>query len=338
MSSIAHVKGFKIGHAGDLQGITGITVVLCEDGAVGSVAVVGGAPGTRETDLLRPSNTVHEVHGIFLTGGSSFGLNAAAGVVRYLEEKGIGFDTGVARVPIVVGAVIFDLAMGDPRCRPTPDMAYAACINAGSWELLSGNVGAGIGATVGKLFGPQYLMKSGLGNGYIRLESGVSVGCVMVVNAVGDVVNPATGQILAGAYDRNSRRFLNAGRHSSNLAGFDRISGSDSGDLAGRNTTIGVVATDAGLTKEECRRVAIMALGGLAQAVRPVFTPFDGDTVFVVSTGKSGYRSFESPGLRASLVAEIGIAAQQVVVEAVVDAVMGCQGLAGVPARCDLDL
>jgi L-aminopeptidase/D-esterase-like protein len=333
MGSISDVKGIKVGHAVDSQGITGISVVLCEDGAVGSAVVVGGAPGTRETDLLRPSYTTNEVHGVFLTGGSAFGLNAAEGIVRYLEERQIGFDTGIAKVPIVAGAVIFDLGVGDPRCRPTPDMAYAACVDAGRGEPLSGNVGAGIGATVGKLFGPEYLMKSGLGNGYVQLENGVSVGCVMVVNAVGDVYDPGTGQILAGAYDRKSRRFLNCGNPQESggrPGGFE--------DLAGRSTTIGVVATDAPLTKEECRRVAIMALGGLAQAIRPVFTPFDGDTIFVVSTGKSGHGSLESSGLRAPLVSQIGIAAQHVVRVAVVDAVTGCRGLAGIPARCDLGL
>jgi len=338
MSSIADVKGIKVGHACDSQGITGITVVLCEDGAVGSVAVVGGAPGTRETDLLQPSYTVHELHAIFLTGGSSFGLNAAEGIVRYLEEKQVGFDTGLAKVPIVSGAVIFDLGVGDPRCRPNPDMAYTACTNAGSHEVRSGNVGAGIGATVGKLHGPQYMMKSGLGNGYVKFENGISVGCTIVVNAVGDVVHPGTGQILAGAYDRNARRFLNSDRCNHNSASPQQVFGCGDHDLAGQNTTIGVVATDAALTKEECRRVAIMALGGLAQAVRPVFTPLDGDTIFVVSTGKIGAGPSESHGLRVPLVAEIGIAAQHAVREAVVDAVISSQGLAGIPARCDLEV
>lgn len=338
MGKIAEVRGIKVGHACDLQGITGITVVLCEDGAVGSAVVVGGAPGTRETDLLRPSYTVQEVHGIFLSGGSAFGLNAAQGIVSYLEEKGIGFDTGMAKVPIVAGAVIFDLGIGDPRCRPTPDMAYDACMDAGKGGVCSGNVGAGVGATVGKLYGPQFMMKSGLGNGYVKLQSGISVGSVMVVNALGDVVHPDTGQILAGAYDPSTRCFLECDKYNHKLGGTGRVSGGGIPDMSGRNTTIGVVATDASLTKEECRRVAIMALGGLAQAVRPVFTPFDGDTIFVVATGKAGAGPSEDAGLRAALVAEIGIAAQRAVREAVIDAVTACRSLAGIPARCDLGL
>ncbi len=338
MSSIADVKGVKMGHACDFQGVTGITVVLCEDGAVGSVAVVGGAPGTRETDLMKPSFTVSEVHGLFLAGGSAFGLDAAGGIVRYLEERGAGFDTQVAKVPIVAGAVIFDLAIGDSGCRPTPDMAYTACINARSYGARSGNVGAGVGATVGKLWGPRYMMKSGLGNGAVKLENGVLVGCVMVVNAAGDVYDPGTGQPLAGAYDRENRRFLSCSdRLEKNPAGSGQISTGNGHDLAGKNTTIGVVATDASLTKEECRRVAIMAMGGLAQAIRPAFTPFDGDTVFAVSTGKAEYgRSRLDAGLRASLVAQIGIAAQKAVVDAVLDAVVCCEGIAGIPARCGL--
>ncbi len=328
MGSIANVKGIRLGHISDYDGVTGISVVLCEDGAVGSAVVVGGAPGTRETDLLKPSFTVSEIHGLFLAGGSAFGLNAAEGIVRYLEEKGIGFDTQVCKVPIVPGAVIFDLGVGDPNSRPTSEMAYAACLDAGGDFSLSGNVGVGVGATVGKLYGPQYMMKSGLGNGAVRLGKGITVGCVIVVNAVGDVHDPGTGRILAGAYDRQKRRFLGCP---------EGIRGSSG--LTGRNTTIGVVATDASLTKEECQRVAIMAVGGIAQTVRPAFTPFDGDTVFVLSTGKAGRKRISADcGLRSPFVTQIGIAAQEAVVRAVMDSVISCKGLAGVPARIDLGL
>lgn len=335
MGSIADVKGVKTGHAGDPKGVTGFTVVLCEDGAAGSVAVMGGAPGTRETDLLRPSFTVTKIHGVFLSGGSAFGLNAAEGVVRYLEEKDIGFDTQVAKVPIVAGAVIFDLGVGDPKVRPTGEMAYEACVNAWKPQVFSGNVGAGTGATVGKFMGPQYMMKSGLGNSAVKLQDRITVGCTMVVNAAGDVYHPETGEILAGAYDRDNCRFLGyRNRDSEQL--------SKSSGLAGKNTTIGVVATDADLTKEECRRVAIMAMGGLAQVIRPSFTPFDGDAIFVISTGKAQDQdcsvSALANELRASLVAEVGIAAQKVVVDAVLNAVTSCKGLAGIPARPDINL
>ncbi|MGI6164087.1 MAG: P1 family peptidase [Bacillota bacterium] len=335
MSSIADVNGIKLGHASDAKGITGFTVVLCEDGAAGSVAVFGGAPGTRETDLLRPSFTVGRVHSVFLSGGSAFGLNAAEGVVRYLEEKNIGFDTQIAKIPIVAGAVIFDLGIGDPKSRPTPEMAYQACLDAGHYHSESGNIGAGMGATVGKLFGPHYMMKSGLGNSSLKLSDGYTVGCVIVANAAGDVFNPETGRPVAGAYDGMKKRFLSLVSPTSGAS----VSNCGPGDLVGRNTTIGVVATDAELTKDECRRVAIMAMGGLARAIRPSFTPFDGDTIFVLSTGRVHALQNNGPGseFRAELVAQIGIAAQEAVVKAVLDAVTSCKGIAGIPAMADIE-
>jgi L-aminopeptidase/D-esterase-like protein len=333
MGSVADVNGIKLGHAGDGKGVTGLSVVLCEGGATGSVVVLGGAPGTRETDLMQPSFTVGKVHSVFISGGSAFGLNAAEGIVRYLEEKGIGFDTQVAKVPIVAGAVIFDLGIGDSKSRPTPEMAYRACLDAGRPDPGSGNVGAGIGATVGKLMGPHYMMKSGLGNSALNLSSGFTVGCVAAVNAAGDVYDPGTGRQLAGAYDRRNRKFLGP---------FHKTSGilAPGCDLIGRNTTIGVVATDAGLTKEECRRVAVMATGGLARVIRPSFTPFDGDTVFVLSTGKvhAPENSAAFGEFRASLVFQIGVAAQEAVAAAVLDAVTSSKRLCGIPAKADIQL
>lgn len=335
LSNIADVLGIRLGHSSDAESVTGFTVVLCEKGATGSVVVLGGAPGTRETDLMRPSFTVSKVHGVFLAGGSAFGLNAASGVVRYLEEKGVGFDTGVHRVPIVAGAVIFDLDIGDPLGRPTPDMAYIACVNSEEGISESGNVGVGIGATVGKTMGPQYRMKSGLGNSLVSLPEGFKVGCVMAVNALGDVFDFRTGRELAGAYDRESKRFVGL---SSGLPE-NSSQNMDAGRLSGKNTTIGVVATDAGLTKEECYRVAIMAMGGLARVVRPCFTPFDGDTIFVLSTGERDQEGVVPSGeLRASLVAQIGMAAQEAVAWAIIDGVTSCKGLAGVPSMTDLGL
>ncbi|QUL97769.1 MAG: P1 family peptidase [Candidatus Fermentithermobacillus carboniphilus] len=340
--SITDVPGIKVGNSQDLSGITGFTVVLCEEGATAGVEVMGGAPGTRETDLLRPPYTVEKVHAVFLSGGSAFGLNAAEGVVRYLEEKGAGFDTGVAKVPIVAGAVIFDLGIGDPKCRPTPDMAYQACLDSSSGKLRSGNVGAGTGATVGKLFGPDYAMKSGLGNSSVKTPGGFTVGCIAAVNAVGDVYVPFTGEIVAGAFDRQRRRFLAElyGEPEAYLGalGFSRLLESQGKCRPeGTNTTVGVVATDAPLTKAECARVAIMAMGGLAQTVRPSFTPFDGDTFFIMATGKKSDGVPEKAGgIRQALVSEIGMAAQRAVVLAILDAVVSADSLAGFPGARQL--
>ena len=346
MGAITDVAGIKVGNAQNLLGLTGVTVVLCEEGATASVQVFGGSPGTRETDLLRSSNTVDAVHGVFLAGGSAFGLNAAEGVMRFLEERKIGFDTGLARVPVVPGAIIFDLGVGSAASRPTPDMAYRACVEASSRPPKSGNIGAGAGATVGKLFGPEYLMKSGLGNSSLKTRGGHTVGAIVVVNALGNVYDPGSGEMIAGAYDRKAERFVGK-------SGPARPS-------PGENTTIGVVATDLPLSKEECQRVALMAMGGLAQAVRPCFTPYDGDTLFALSTGgrnpgptggpsSSGETdSLEGAGahdrqnpwtgraFRADLAAEIGIAAQEAVVLAVLDAVRSAESVLGIPAARDV--
>ena len=345
MGAITDVRGIKVGNAQNLLGLTGVTVVLCEEGATASVQVLGGSPGTRETDLLRSYNTVDAVHGVFLAGGSAFGLGAAEGVMRYLEERRVGFDTGVARVPIVPGAIIFDLGVGNPASRPTPDMAYRACVEASSKPPKSGNVGAGAGATLGKLYGPQYLMKSGLGNSSVRTASGYTVGAIVVVNPIGDVYDPDSGQIVAGAYDRGAQRFVG-------IQGGVQTS-------PGGNTTIGVIATDCPLSKEECGRVALMAMGGLAQTVRPSFTPYDGDTLFVLSTGGGevdGIRSGSTSGqaqrgtegtgegrspwtgrkFSAEIAAEVGIGAQKAVVLAVLDAVRSAEGVFGIPAARDV--
>ncbi len=323
MGSIAEVRGIKIGNAQDLQGMTGITVVLCEEGACAGVSVMGGAPGTRETDLLRPTFTVDTVHGVFLAGGSAFGLNAAEGVVRFLEEKRVGYDTGILKVPIVTGAILFDLGVGNPKARPDAEMAYFACKQAGSKPPESGSFGAGTGATVGKLLGPQYMMKSGLGNCCATTKGGHKVGAVVAVNAVGDVIHPHTGELLAGAFDRVKKEFvLQRERKQATAPGLMT------------NTTIGVVATDVYLSKEECNRVAIMAMAGMARVIRPCFTPYDGDTLFVLSTGrKNSLREKD----RVTVVTQVGIAAQEVVAGAIVNAVTYCSGFPPIPAVKDLD-
>ena len=279
--AITDVPGIRVGHAHDKRARTGCTVVLCDkEGAVAAVDVRGAAPGTRETDLLEPGNLVERVHAIVLTGGSVFGLDAACGVVRYLEERDIGFDTGVARVPIVPAAVIFDLAVGSSKVRPDSAMGYKACKLASAGPVVEGQSGAGAGATVGKILGPRMASPGGIGTAAIRLPGGVTVGVLVVVNAFGDIVDPRTGRILAGARSPQGSGWLNT---SLALQGALETSHHFS---PVENTTLAVVATDACLTKAQARRVAVMAHDGMARAVRPVHTTFDGDTVFALSTGR----------------------------------------------------
>jgi len=275
---ITDVPGIEVGHAQNFHAGTGCTVVISRKGAVGGVDVRGSAPGTRETDLMRPMNLVERVHAVVLCGGSAFGLAAAGGVMRYLEEHGVGFDTGVARVPIVAGAVIFDLGYGDWRVRPDEGMGYEACLNAGTGDVPQGSVGAGTGATVGKILGMECCMKGGVGTSSIRLPGGIVVGAIVVVNALGDVVDPQTGRILAGARDPKTGKFINTWNF---ILEGNTIKGQELG-----NTTVGVVATNAYLTKEQANKVAAMAHDGLALAIRPVHTMLDGDTLFVLSTGQ----------------------------------------------------
>lgn len=275
--TITDVPEIELGHAQDLNGGTGCTVVICRKGAVAGVDVRGAAPGTRETDLIRPGNLVDKVHGILLTGGSAFGLAAADGVMKYLEEQGVGFDTGSVRVPIVAGAVLYDLEYKSANVRPNAAMGYQACVNASRNNSLQGSVGAGAGATVGKVIGMKGSMKSGIGTASITLSGGIVVGAIVAVNAFGDVVDPSTGKILAGAVCPKTGQFLNT---------VDYILSSERKyDFAGTNTTIGVVATNAMLTKEQANRIAMMAHDGLARTIRPVHTLMDGDTLFALSTG-----------------------------------------------------
>jgi L-aminopeptidase/D-esterase-like protein len=276
-TTITAVPGVRVGHAQNDEALTGCTVILCEAGAVGGVDQRGGAPGTRETDLLRPMHRVEQVHGVLLTGGSAFGLEAAGGVMRYLEERGIGFDVGVARVPIVPTAVIFDLALGRADVRPDAAMAYQACLNASIDPVIEGSVGAGTGATVGKILGMQNATKSGVGSACVEIVHGLFVGAMAVVNALGDVIDPRTGAIIAGA--RSEDGFADT------LQVMRQFQAMASASASSRNTVIGVVATNAKLSKEEANKVAQMAQDGLARAVRPAHTMYDGDTIFALSTG-----------------------------------------------------
>jgi len=276
--SLVDVAGLSVGHQTLAARPTGCTVVLCPDGAVAGVDVRGGAPGTRETDLLQPQNSVEQVHAVLLTGGSAFGLAAADGVMRWLEARGHGLPVGPARVPIVPAAVLFDLWVGDPKVRPAAEDGWAACEAASSTPPAEGNVGAGAGATVGKLFGIDRAMRGGLGSASLTV-GGVTVGALVAVNALGDV-RDTDGQVIAGARTADGRRLLDtsaaiaAGRPPHRL-------------LPGTATTIGVVATDARLTKAQARQLASLAHHGLSRAVSPLTTS-DGDTLFTLSTGRSG--------------------------------------------------
>ena len=284
--SLTAVRGIEVGHFTDPRRPTGCSVVLARAGAVGGVDVRGAAPGTRETDLLDPANLVGVVHAVLLSGGSAWGLDAAAGVMRWLEEEGVGLHVGSAPgqlVPIVPAAVLFDLHLGDARIRPDAAAGYAACQAAGD-EVAQGNVGAGAGATVGKLFGMPLAMKGGIGTASVRLD-GVTVGALIAVNALGDVVDPASGAPMAGA--RSADGLQLRGSVAAALAGDKPLS-----LLAGGNTTIGVVATDAPLTKAQCQRLAGAGHDGLARAIRPVHTMSDGDTLFALATGMSGALDF----------------------------------------------
>jgi L-aminopeptidase/D-esterase-like protein len=279
--SIVDVPGLQVGHFTLSERLTGCSVVLAANGAVGAVDVRGAAPGTRETDLLDPANLVDKVHAVVLSGGSAFGLDAATGVVRWLEEHHMGFDTGHGRVPIVPAAVLFDLPVvreGDkPKARPNAEAGYAACEAASTAPPAAGNVGAGAGACVGKLFGLNRCMKGGIGNASVRVGPWV-VGAMVACNAVGDVIDPATGQVLAGARTADGLRLLDTQR--ALLAG-ER----GSRPLPGTNTTIGVVATNATLSKAQAKRLAMSAHDGLARSIRPAHTPLDGDTLFALATG-----------------------------------------------------
>lgn len=312
---ITDVPGIRVGHDTNLEGGTGCTVVLCDTPAMGGVDVRGGAPATRETDLLQPMHLVEGVNAVLLTGGSAFGLDAASGVMRYLEEQGIGYDTGVARVPIVPAAAIFDLAFGSASARPDAAAGYRACQQASSEAVAQGTVGAGTGATVAKMAGPEHMMKGGLGSASTQLSDGTLVGVIVVVNALGDIVDPQA-QVVAGAQS--------PGRPVS-----------PAGNPLGGNTTIAVVATSAALSKEQVNKVAQMAHNGMAQAIRPAHTMFDGDIVFALALGPSS-QVMHDPALAAIHVSTIGAAAAATLARAIVKAVRLATTLHGIPAVSSL--
>lgn len=315
MGQITDVPGVKVGNQQDGNALTGCTAILFEEGAVGGVDVRGSAPGTRETDLLNPINLVDKVHGIVLSGGSAFGLDAASGVMRYLEEQGIGFDTGVAKVPIVPAAVLFDLGVGDSKIRPNQQMGYEAAATATKEKFKTGNFGAGCGATVGKMAGMPFCMKGGLGSASIRLNHGITVGAIVAVNAVGDIRDPAVGKIIAGPYKEGKI-----------LDSIELLSQAYEEVLhAGTNTTIGVVAVNADLTKAEASKVAQMAHDGFARTIYPAHTMFDGDTIFAAATG----------GAKVPVDMIGGLAAKAMEM-AILDALYSAESIAGITAYKDL--
>jgi L-aminopeptidase/D-esterase-like protein len=311
------IEGIKVGHAHDLEAATGCTIIISEEGAVAGVDVRGGAPGTRETDLLNPVNKAEKIHAVMLAGGSAFGLDAASGVMQYLEERGIGFDVLVTKVPLVCGAVLFDLALGDHKIRPDKAMGYRACLAAGNSGSGQGNIGAGAGASVGKIFGMARAMKSGLGSFAVQAGD-LKIGAIVAVNALGDVVDPDTGERLAGALNEDM----------SSLADTEKcLIGSCCGkkDFFRGNTTIGIVASNALLTKAQASKVASMAHDGYARTICPAHTMFDGDTIFAMATGH----------VEADLTV-VGLLAARVVEKAVISAVKSAGSLCGLKCYADL--
>ena len=285
LNAITDVAGIEVGHYTDSRRPTGCTVIMAREGAVGGVDVRGAAPGTRETDLLAPSNLVDKVHAIMLAGGSAWGLDAATGAVRWLEERGVGLDIGVAKIPLVPSAVLFDVLVGDASIRPDAAAGYAACEAASTKRPAEGNVGAGTGAAVGKIFGIARAMKGGIGSASVTVD-GVTVGAIVACNALGDVIDPETGSVIAGARTANGRQLMDTRRALLRGVPPQPI-------LGGTNTTIGVVATDAVLTKVQVHRLAQVSHDGLARAINPVHTPSDGDAMFALATG----RVRKSPGM-----------------------------------------
>lgn len=319
-ATLTAVEGIKVGHFTLTERPTGCTAILVDGDAVGGVSQRGGAPGTRETDLLDPLNMVDKVNAVVLAGGSAFGLEAATGTVRWLEEHNIGWPAGPSKVPIVPAAILFDLGVGgNPKIRPTAECGYKAADAATNGPVQEGSIGAGAGATVGKFGGPTRSTKSGLGTAAITLPSGLVVAAIVAVNAVGDIIDPATGKVVAGVRNpdgtfADARKILRAGSTSQP-------------PRAGENTTIGLVATNAKLSKAQVTRMALMADDGYARAISPAHTNGDGDTIFSLATGRwSGTAD----------ITVIGALAAEAMADAVVRAATQATGAAGIPAARDL--
>jgi L-aminopeptidase/D-esterase-like protein len=313
------IDGIKLGHAENKEGGTGCSVVICEQGATGGVDVRGGAPGTRETDLLNPMEMVDKIHAVVLSGGSAFGLDASGGVMQYLEGNDIGFDVTVAKVPIVCQAVLFDLSFGDPKIRPDKEMGFKACLNSENYkDDINGNIGAGYGATVGKFLGTDYSMKGGLGTYAIKVGN-LEVGAIVAVNCLGDVIDPSNLNIIAGAYDHENNEFLNTERLI--IENLENPKNPFKG-----NTTIGIIVTNADFTKAEANKVASMAHNGYGRTMRPAHTMFDGDTIFTMSTNKV-----------IADVTTVGMLAATVMEKAIIRGVKSAHGLFNIPSCSDIN-
>lgn len=312
------IPGIKVGHAQNIEAGTGCTVVICEAGAAAGVDVRGGSPGTRETDLLDPVNLVSQIHAVVLSGGSAFGLDAASGVMQYLEEKGVGFDVTVTRVPIVCSAVLFDLTCGDFKVRPDKEMGYKACENATNKECPEGCIGAGTGATIGKILGPEYSMKSGLGTYCVQVGD-LMVGAIVAVNCLGDVYDSEAGRLIGGVLRADKKT----------VGSTEEImmqQYSSKKNLFSGNTTIGVIATNAKLTKSEAKKLASMSHNGYGRAMRPAHSMYDGDTIFTMATGE----------IDADL-NTVGFLAADVMEKAIVRAVKNADSMYGYPSYSDIN-
>ncbi len=326
---ITDAPGILVGHDTDRAAATGCTVILCERPAVGAVDVRGGAPATRETDLLSPMCMMREVHAVVLAGGSAFGLEAASGVAQTLEARGVGFDVGVARVPIVPAAALFDLSVGRADVRPDAPAGTRAVVAATSGPIAQGSVGAGTGATVGKSAGQAFCVKAGIGSASAQLPheaDGFTVGALVAVNAVGDIYDPDSGQLVAGARSPSGSGWLRPGATPPDGA---------QSPLLGANTTLAVLATDAPLNKADLTKLAQVAHDGFALAIRPTHTPFDGDIVFALSTASDAANA--TPCAPATL-AGLSVLTVQVIARAIVRSVREATSLAGIPALRDLTL
>jgi L-aminopeptidase/D-esterase-like protein len=312
--TITDIEGVSVGHASDFEGLTGVTVILAPSGMTGGVTINGFASSTRQIDALSPAHIVPEVHAICIAGGSAYGLDAASGVMNYLEEKGNGFDVGVARIPIVPTAVIFDLRVGSAKRRPDKDMGYLACQQATVGKIAEGTVGAGTGATVGKFYGIEQAMKGGAGIAGDSLDTGLIVAALAVVNAFGDVKDPSTGKILAGARkNKDSKEFADTAELM--RKGVQRPAS------AFQNTTVGVIVTNAKLTKQNASIVARMASVGMAKAVSPAQTIYDGDLVFALASGQIEVDCHT-----------VGLMAERALIKAIARGVTRAKGVEGIPS------
>ncbi|MGM0410404.1 MAG: P1 family peptidase [Bacillota bacterium] len=314
---INEIENIEIGHAQNKKALTGCSVALFKKGAVAGVDIRGGAPGSRETALLRSDKLVEKIHAIVLAGGSAYGLDAASGVMKYLEENNIGFDTGAAKVPIVSSAILYDLDIGDPKIRPDQKMGYDASLNASNEEFKSGNIGVGLGATVGKIAGKEKMMKGGLGSVAYKIGN-LKVAAIVAVNSLGDIINPKNGEILAGALNKDDKSFL--GTEKFLYENYDK-----NHDFFKGNTSLGIVFTNAKLNKVEANKLAVKAHNGYAKTMSPAHTDFDGDSIFAVS----------SANVKADFNV-IAMLAIKAIKNAVIDAIKSAESLKGIKAYRDL--